>query len=593
MPRDPDNRSAVLTGHALRNANLRMRSLSRAVEAPPLARALVTFRAGVLGMTRIEFARRSGIGRGTLRDLELGLHRPVRRTLQRFVDFCRQAGVAGGDLEELRRLYTGQGDGLGPLIARLQLLAGSSVELARRVGISAATLWEYRRGNYPLPLAMLRALCQAVGEPCAPAEKLWHETERQRLLGRGYPPALAAFWALCARGGYAEKHLSGLGLNMAALRRLRYMELPAWKDVSGVARALCRSEEERLDLERLWLRTEPGRRQPADGFGPLLLQMRKQKGLERREVADLFGVGGKKPAQVIQAIEEDGCYSARAYPAGLAALLAGNTEQQVRLLELWMERRKRFHRRRRPETRTDFRLARELYGFEHGDMEAVLGYAPLDYQKIERGVAPLSEAGHGRILAAIHQAGRRRIEALLRKKDARDAERAAWRFPKSVPTLVAHLAEREGGIVPLSRCLCRAGVKGFWPDRLRAIARGQEVPAWPLLERVGRACEVPDLSEVKRHWREQYRARLHANNRSPLGVELRLLVAEVAESVRGFSAMLGVNPSVLVRALQQADRDKPLKWFHVERILRAAGLEAGNRRWEQIHAWWYTTADRR
>ena len=90
-----------LAGHALRNANLRERSLVRALEAPPLARLLVTLRARVLGLTRLEFSRRSGISRGTLRDLELGVHTPTRRILQRFVDFCRRCGVAAGHLEEI------------------------------------------------------------------------------------------------------------------------------------------------------------------------------------------------------------------------------------------------------------------------------------------------------------------------------------------------------------------------------------------------------------------------------------------------------------------------------------------------------------
>src|SRR5438067_12544197 len=165
MSQDPSTAGQPrLTGHSLRNANLRERSLLRAREAPPLARALVTLRARVLGLTRLEFARRSGISRGTLRDLELGVHTPTRRVLQQFVDFCRTCDVAPAELEKVYRLYAGPGDGLGQLIARLELRAGSPVELARRVGISPATLWEYRRGNFPLPLPILRRLCQAVGE---------------------------------------------------------------------------------------------------------------------------------------------------------------------------------------------------------------------------------------------------------------------------------------------------------------------------------------------------------------------------------------------------------------------------------------------
>src|SRR5438128_4606359 len=205
MPLDSNNHVDRLHGHALRNAHLRQRSLARAATAPPLARALVRLRAETLGMTRLEFARRSGISRGTLRDIELGVHTPTRRSLQRFLAYCRKSEVSGKELEALIDLYAGPPESLEQFINRLELQAGSPRELARRVGISPATLWEYRRGNFALPLVLLRRLCRAVSQDPTPAEVLWHEAERQRLLDRGYPEALAEFWVLCARQGYAEK----------------------------------------------------------------------------------------------------------------------------------------------------------------------------------------------------------------------------------------------------------------------------------------------------------------------------------------------------------------------------------------------------
>jgi transcriptional regulator with XRE-family HTH domain len=592
MSLNPSTVSGRLAGHALRNANLRKRSLARAREAPPLARALVTLRAQVMGLTRLEFARRSGIGRSTLRDLELGIHTPTRRTLQQYVDFCRGLGVAAEHLEELCRLYVGSRGGLGQWIARLELRAGSPAELARRAGISAGTLWEYRRGNYPLPLAVLHRLCKALGEDPAPAVRLWHEAERERFLARGYPPALAEFWVLCTREGYAEKHLPGLGLGTATLRRLRYLELPSWREVIPAARILCKEDGELRHLEGLWRDGErEGQSHLPDGFGAHLQDLRKRKGLARREVADLFGIGGKKPARIIKSVEEDGCYSAQAYPEGLAALLADGADERKRLLELWEERRRQFHRRHRPETRIDLRLARERYGFEYKDMESILGYAPLEYQRIERGAGPLADTARTRILEAIGRAGQRRVESLLAARDRREAERAAWQSPPTVQALIARLAAREGGMLPLAGCLRRAGVKGFWAARLRAISRGEELPPWPLLEKVGTACGVPDLRAAQRDWQEQYRALLQVPGRSPLGVEMRLLIVEGAASVREFSRRLGVNPSILTRELQRMDRGKPVKWFRVERILRAAGLSEYGRRWQQIHAWWYCTRD--
>jgi transcriptional regulator with XRE-family HTH domain len=583
-----------LTGHALRNANLRRRALARAENAPPLARTLVRIRADVLGMTRWEFACRSGISRGTLRDVELGIHTPTRRILQRFVAFCEQSGVSAEQLEELRRLYAGPGETLGQFLARLELRAGSSRELARRVGLSPATLWEYRRGNFPLPIDVLRQLCAAVGQDPAPGEALWFAAERQRLRARGYPEPLAEFWALAARAGHAERHLLDLGLSTATLRHLRYLELPPWEEVEESARALCRTDAELHALQRLWQRSE-GSNGPTvrDAFGPRLKQLRKQRGLTRRELADLFGIGGKKPARILKYIEEDGFYSAQAYPAALAALLAGSAAEQERLLALWEERRRQFHRRRRPETRTDLRLAREVFGYVVQDMEAILGYSSLEYQRIERGVTPLAETARARILEAIRQAGQRRVAALLREKEARDAERQAWQRPPSLRGLIALLARREGGLIPLARALRRAGVRGFWTGRLRALLQGKEVPAWDVLDGMARTCGVVDLTEARREWAELYRAQLQKARRSPLGVELRLLIAGVAPTLRAFSGRLGFNCSVLIRDLQRIDRDEPVKWFHVERILHAVGVCPDSERWREIHALWYTAGDRR
>lgn len=593
MPLDPHPPEQPLTGHALRNAHLRQRSLRRAETAPPLARLLVTLRAQQLGLTRLELARRSGISRGTLRDLELGIHTPTRRILQQLLAFYQRAGVANEHLEELRRLYAGSGATLEQFLARLELLAGSSRELARRVGISAATLWEYRRGHFPLSMSLLRQMCAAVGADAAGAEELWRAAERQRLRQRGYSEALAEFWVLCGRSGYTEKQLLALGMSTAAVRRLRYLELPPWDEIAGVARQLGNDEEVRA-LERLWRREEENQSAGLpDKFGSRVRQLRKKHGVTRRELADLFDIGGKKPARILKYIEEDGFYSAQAYPAGLAALLAGRESESAALLAAWQQRRTQFHRRHRPETRIDLRLAREMYGFGPREMEPILGYSSPEYQKIERGVQPLTDTARQRILHAIHAAGQRRVESLLQQRRQREAERVAWQRPPSVQALIALLARREGGFIPLSRQLKRLGLKGLWAARLRAISRGEEVPPWCVLERIARVCQVADWEDVHEDWRQRYREQMRKRCPSPLGVELRLLIGEIAESLREFSPRLGFNYSVLVRDMQKIDRDEAVKWFHVERIARAAGLPTDDPRWREIHALWYTVSDRR
>ncbi|HXT57275.1 MAG TPA: hypothetical protein VN699_01520, partial [Pirellulales bacterium] len=118
MPPKPHQNGHAPAGHALRNLNLRKRSLARSADAPALARLAVQIRADALSMTRLGFARCSGISRGTLRDFELGVHKPTRQTLRRFIAFCRRRKVDPQRLEELERQYAGCGDTLEHLIAR-------------------------------------------------------------------------------------------------------------------------------------------------------------------------------------------------------------------------------------------------------------------------------------------------------------------------------------------------------------------------------------------------------------------------------------------------------------------------------------------
>jgi transcriptional regulator with XRE-family HTH domain len=578
-----------LTGHALRNENLRRRSLARSATAPPLARAVVEIRARELRMTRLELARRSGIGRGTLRDLELGVHRPTRQTLQRFIEFCSPQGVPDEKIGKLLDLYTGPCESLEHLISRLELRAGSARELARRAGISASTLWEYRRGNFPLSWSLLEKLCTAVGQDVESVERFWHACQRKRLVARGYPTAWAEFCVWCDRGNVALSRLTRLGVTSAALRRLRYLELPSWQAVAQAARKLCRNDDELKQLREQWNCDVAAQRDnPIDEFGLELRRMRLRRGLRRRELADLFGVGGKKPARIIKYVEEDGYYSVCVFPAGLVAVLAETDDDQQRLLGLWRRRRAQFVRRRRPETRGELRLAREIYGLTLDDVPDVLGYSSLEYQRIERGVEPLSESAGQRILEAFERAGQQRVAALLDKRATRLRDACAWKSPSTVAEMVSLLARREGGLAPLARQLQKSGCRGVSVPRLRAVARGADLPPWFWIKEVARVAKVPDLSRMRDAWQAVWRQRLQQSGLAPLAVELRLLIAESASSVREFSHRLPFNYSVLVRDLGRIDRGRSIGWFHIERLLTAAGMATHHDRWQEIRVLWCT-----
>ena len=653
MPRGVVQKNEPLTGHALRNANLCQRSLKRSKNAPPLARKAVEVRVRELGLTRIELARQSGISRGALRDLELGIHTPTRNTLERFIEFSDESGVSEERLDELRDLYAGPPDSMENVIARLELKAGSSPRLAKKVGISAATLWEYRRGNFPVPHKILRKMCRTLKVDFEPVENVWQESERERFLKRGFPDSLAEFCVLRLRAGHAESDLLELGLGTAQLRRLCYLELLPWARIASVARTLCRNEEEIRHLREIW--QEDYRRQKDEGlhaFGLRLKKMREKQGITRREMSDLFLVGGKKPARIIKHIEEDGHYSQQAFPAGLIALLAdslvpteephssegsaaGNgalnghnpaknghpingthkgsvegtprngtavtdrpeaaramaadrltLEECQELRRLWEQRRVRFHLRHRPEMQLDLRLQREFFGFDVNDAAKTLGYTSLEYQKIERGIEPLSDSARLRILDALSQAGYQKVGEIFERRRKRDTKRVAWKSPTSVSEMIQLLAVREGGLVPLSRKLRDANLSGISPPRLRSYLQEEETPSWSLLHEIADSCSVTRLGDVHINWIHRYREQLKQKSDSLLAVELRLLIAEVAPTLRAFAKRLPFNYSVLLRDLYRVESQEPIKWSHIERLLRAAGLPSSSERWRVILRLW-------
>ncbi len=214
-------------------------------------------------MTRLEFSRCSGISRGTLRDFELGVHKPTRQTLGRFIAFCQRRHVDRQHLEALEQEYAGSRNTLEQFIARLELRSGSARELARRVNISTSTLWEYRRGNFPLPWRLCEKFCRAVGEPVESVEAIWKESHRCRLIDRGYPEAWAELCVWCARAGRSESYLLKAGMSTATLRQLGYLELPNWEEVADAARTLAPGAAELQALKQLWQRNVQEQRQCA------------------------------------------------------------------------------------------------------------------------------------------------------------------------------------------------------------------------------------------------------------------------------------------------------------------------------------------
>ncbi len=312
MVLDDNNHSSQLTGHALRNAHLREQSLARgAKRLRRLAHTIVKIRAETLGMTRIEFARRSGISRGTLADLELGVHTPTRRILQKFVSFCQQLASQLRTVEELRRLYAGPGDTLEEFISLI-----GAARLGRR------GLWRLKSGIEPRNAVGVpaRELSFAVG-PAAAALPCRRRGFRRRgnALADGRTPATSLLWIPGSLGGIlgvcaVQATPRGTCSAWACERRpfLRPARPRMRYTLAGRGRRgphALPGDDEFLALKECSGSAMKRRGKAAPGWVRLASeQLRSKQGVARREIADLFGLSGKKPARIIKYIEEDGFF---------------------------------------------------------------------------------------------------------------------------------------------------------------------------------------------------------------------------------------------------------------------------------------------
>ena len=143
------------------------------------------------------------------------------------------------------------------------------------------------------------------------------------------------------------------------------------------------------------------------------------------------------------------------------------TETAKELRDLWEQRRIRFHLRHRPEMRLDLRLEREYYGFDVPQAAKILGYTSLEYQKVERGIETITASSNKRILAAYQLAGHRRVAEVFQRRIDRDVKRLNWQHPTTVADMLTLLAEREGGVVTLSRVLQEAKLYGTSTPQVR------------------------------------------------------------------------------------------------------------------------------
>ena len=234
----------------------------------------------------------------------------------------------------------------------------------------------------------------------------------------------------------------------------------------------------------------------------------------------------------------------------------------------------------------DLRMHREFFGFNINDAARVLGYTSLEYQKIERGIEQLSDSARTRILKALSESGYEKVGEIFQRRSQRDMKRVAWKSPGSVSEMIRLLAVREGGLVPLSRKLRDAKLSGISPPRLRSYLQEEETPSWSLLHEIAESCGVKNLGDVHINWIHRYREQLNQKSDSSLAVELRLLIAEVAPTLRAFAKRLPFNYSVLLRDLYRVEGHEPIKWPHIERLLRAAGLPSSSERWRVLVRLW-------
>ncbi len=516
-----------------------------------LAREIEAVRALQGGLTRAQFAAAAGLaGDHAVAALEDPSKKKAAQTSQirAVLRYLRDQETAAGPEEETvarvrdargrieTLLLTGR-TGVARVLERWMWERGQDA-FVEHLGMSRSTLNNWRSGKEFPEYPDLIALAERQGHDLTSADDAWTAEMRRGWLEsfeargaeRGIPQPIVLFEAAVQLSGrrYTRPVLMALGIEKeqtVSLERHRYAPYAALS-----AEALRLVEETFPRRVETWRRNwaEQAEAERAGSFAEALRAFKERSGVPWPAVAAVFGQDVGKMRTAVHFMVRDGTIKPGISMAGIIRVLAKFDEPAAaRLEQHYLRERSMVHRRNRGIAGGTL-PQRELFGLTAADLTDRTGYTAQELTNRECADAPATGAEDWareteELMGEIRELGEQRLAAA----------RVAWNAfhrPATVKqalqslTVVAHkgtlgLLGDEHVVAALEADWKGDGERvvttaGRQKDDIERMARGSDVPSWPVLcilvREGGRHLDMETSDALLSDWRTQEAAKQEA-----------------------------------------------------------------------------------
>lgn len=486
--------------------------------------------------------------------------------------------------ELLKGLAKTHGKGIFAQYRRWRYEVGTA-EFDRRSGVSYKGMWLRKQKGYLPSFSEVVELAQNTGivpKSLTPVQ-LWHHPEIEAAARswihdgkkRDRPVPVMELHAMLACCGhnigvtslYSRPMDPSVKVGQRTAQQVFNFQMPEWCKVEPAFRTLKENglltQRQLLRREAVW---EETRRLLPERFEDRVAAIARERGIDNGHLADIFGLRSTeltKPALRIFRALNSGEYVAPVSAAALAYLIGRSRTEIDGLLDHKRQDLAADLKRKSSALNPELVVERRLWNLSYENIVV----PKQQIQDLEWGRDQRPEAQR-ELLTKIRAVGEAHVKSLIVKLIAQNDF-------ESVSSAMSTLIDRFGA-APLSRDIQSSAYT------VGSIARGEEIPALPVLRGYLERMQVPMSLNLRLDWQDQYARHLAGEERGDLNRVLQGLIGQESASrrdlftERGVPYQSGSRPLKLLSALGAVSEE------HLQKLLADLGCEAGTPRHQLI-----------
>lgn len=479
----------------------------------------------------------------------------------------------------------------------------------QRLPLTYGTLWQRREVGMVPDFEEVRVIGTELGRDLENAAAIWEQRKSKQLLERGVPDALVRFIVAI------QRRYAGLRMTASSIRKhfqvsektaqaINNGQLVTFDEVRHVFESVIPKKELsslRGEWKSVWDRSHSQEDFAAafprlcaeNGWTNHILaillrvrppEARRDRPTSKKNTTNIARTESYRPSAEVRRMYQENSYSGQVPAKAAIELIASDTisvasgaSQKDYLTRLFLEGVElRLLRKGSGALGSPVRAHRILCGVTPQQLADAAGYSKSEILLLERGIREVSAAEVKRLVQLIETFPARKVSEARKRLVELNSP------PTTMRQAVDRLKDRHGGYIPLSRLLHDETDRRFsiTPGRLKRIARGEEVPALPLLKNIITKGGTQVTPELVRDWYDRMPKYLseHKNLRwrHPLARGFGIVIFEKWHSLRQFweeQFQEDVSYSIVTRNFQQLNgKGHGFPWATISRYLNAAGV---------------------